>query len=277
MRPSQIFRAHRGSISLSYGLTVAEKACLLALPALTGLAIDELLARSPWGLLTLLVVWLAQLFLGWARQCYDTRVFTGIYAELAQHTAMDQSERGESLSRIAGRVGLAREVVDFFEDELPAIAQNLLAVIGSLVMVFGYDREAGWIAACVLLPMGAANYWNGRKAARLQRALNGQIEREVDALASAQAPRLSRHFALLRRWRVALSDGQAGVWAITEGASVAALALMLWDFTHSPAFSAGAAYALIAYMRGFLDGLNDMPYVVNNLLSLRDVLRRLQT
>ena len=62
---------------------------------------------------------------------------------------------------------------------------------------------------------------------------------------------------------------------MTELATIVALVLILVDFTQSPAFTAGAIYAVLAYIYGYLEGLNEVPTLVNNLARLRDVRSRL--
>lgn len=62
---------------------------------------------------------------------------------------------------------------------------NLLAVVGSLAMLFVHDRDAGFIAMAVRLPMGVVNAWYWRRAVRLNQGIHNQIEREVQDIASA--------------------------------------------------------------------------------------------
>lgn len=275
MTTFELFQIHWRKISLTYGLTASEKLCLLALPAMIGWAIDDLLKGVLHGLMGLLLIWFVQLTLCFARQRFDTRIFSDIYARLASRTALLQIEQGQGVSKVSARVDLARDLVNFLEIEVPAIFRNLTAVFGSLILLFTYDREAGWMAALVLVPMLIANRWYWSRAQRLNRGLNNQVEREVDILQKARADQIGRHFQLLRRWKVAISDAQNLTWVVTEFATLIALVCMLWDFTHSPAFSAGAAYAMLAYMRDYVDGLNDAPYVVNSFARMRDTLRRL--
>jgi hypothetical protein len=64
-------------------------------------------------------------------------------------------------------------------------------------------------------------------------------------------------------------------WGVTELATIGALVLILVDFTQSPRFSAGAVYAVLAYVYDYLEGLNQMPTLVNNLARLKDVRSRL--
>ena len=270
-----LIRERRFAIAGTYGLTLAENLCMLAYPTLTGRAVDDLLQRRYEGLAGLVAVWLLHLVLSFTRQRVDTRVFMGLYAAVAAHMVGTQQAQGQALSKVSARVEMVRDVVGFFEKEVPMVLHNLLAVVGSLAMLFVYDREAGLIAMAVLLPMGAVNAWYWRRALRLNRGIHNQIEREVRDIASASPFRVRRHFLLLRRWRIRLSDAESWTWAVTELALMAALVWILVDFTQSPAFSAGAVYAVLAYVYDYLEGLNQVPTVVNSLARLRDVRRRL--
>jgi ABC-type multidrug transport system fused ATPase/permease subunit len=271
-----LLRAKRGLVALTYTLTLLENVCTLAYPALTGRAVDRLLVRELDGLAALVAVWLAHLGLSFARQRLDTRVFMGLYAQIATHIVGAQQGRGHGTSTVSARVEMARDVVGFFEKEVPAIFQNVLMVVGSLAMLFVYDVDAGVLATAVLLPMGLVNGWYWRKALRLNQGINSEIEREVDVIASGRRLRIGRHFDLLRRWRVRLSDTESWTWALTELATIVALIFILIDFTKSPSFTAGAIYAILTYVYDYLEGLNHVPTVVNNLARLRDVRARLR-
>jgi len=275
MSIAQIIRARRAAVARTYTLTLLENVCTLAYPALTGLAVDDLLKRDFTGLTWLVAVWLVHLALSFARQRIDTRVFMGLYADVASHIVGEQQEQGHGTSKVSARVEMVRDVVGFFEKEVPAMVHNVLAVVGSLAMLFTYDVDAGFIAMAVLLPMFVVNAWYWGRALRLNRTINNQIEREVDDIESGSAFRVRRHFRLLRRWRVRLSDTESWTWGVTELATIVALVLILVDFTQSPAFTAGAIYAVLAYIYDYLEGLNQVPTVVNNLARLRDVRARI--
>lgn len=268
---------HRGALALTYGMTLMERLCMVAYPAATGVAVDGLLSGSYMGLSVLLALWLFHLVLAFIRQRYDTRVFTRIYAQVATAVVLRQRDAGEDISEISARAELSREVVDFFEVEIPAIAHNLIAVVGSLVLLFAFDLQAGLIAALVLLPLVLSSAWFARKATRLNAGLNDQIEREVRTLGAGSPFAVGRHFRLLSRWKVALSDAQSLTWVTTELATIFALAAILIDFTvpGSGAVTAGAIYAVIAYTYNYLEGLDDIPFVINSLARLRDIRRRL--
>jgi len=268
---------HRGALALTYGMTLVERLCTVAYPAATGMAVDGLLDGSYTGLGILSSVWLFHLVLAFIRQRYDTRVFTRIYAQVATTVVLRQREAGEDISEISARAELSREVVDFFEVEIPAMAHNLIAVAGSLALLFAFDLQVGLIAALVLLPLGLSSAWFLRKSIRFNRGLNDQIEREVRTLSMGSPFGVGRHFRLLGRWKVALSDAQSVTWFVIEMATIFALAAMLIDFTApgTAAVTAGSIYAVIAYTFDYLEGLEDTPYVINGLARLHDIRKRL--
>ncbi|MEB3320923.1 MAG: ABC transporter six-transmembrane domain-containing protein [Cyanobium sp.] len=272
---SSLSRAERLSIAGTYSLTLLENLCMLAYPALTGWAVDGLLKGSYRGLSALIAVWLVHLVTAFVRQRFDTRVFMGLYARLAVGTVAEQQRLGHGTSIVSARVEMMRDMVGFFEADVPAMFSQVVTVVGSLVMLFTYDLQAGLIAMAVLLPMGLVNAWYWRRALRLHRGLNDQIEREIEDIEAARPLRLRRHFGRVRRWHVQLSDSESWTWTVTELATIVALVLLLIDFTRSASFSAGAIYAVLAYVFDYLEGLDSAPALVNNVARLRDIRARL--
>jgi len=268
-------RGERLAIAGTYTLTLLENLCRLAYPALTGWAVDGLLKHSYRGLSALIAVWLVHLVLAFVRQRVDTRVFMGLYARFAVDTVTEQQRRGHGTSTVSARVEMMRDMVGFFETDVPAMFTQGVTVIGSLVMLFTYDLDAGFIAMAVLLPMALVNGWYWRRALKLHRGLNDQIEHEIADIEAARVLRLRRHFGRVRRWHVQLSDSESWTWTVTELATIVALVVILIDFTRSPAFSAGAIYAVLAYVFDYLEGLDHAPTVVNSLARLRDIRSRL--
>ncbi len=272
---AQLARHCRRPLLITYALTFVEQICWLAYPALIGLAVDRLLARQRDGVLPLVGIWLMHLLVSFLRQRYDTRAFSRIHTQLAQEVVLAQRGRGESLSVVSARARLSREIVDFFEGELPAIARDLIVICGALAMLYFYDWRCGLISTIALLPALWINLRFAPAADRFNRGLNDQIEREVRIIEQGSDWQIQRHFRLLARWRTALSDAEAWTWSAAELCMLAALVAVLFVFTDSGVASAGAIYAVVAYQIDLIEGLNDMPMVVNNLGRLRDIGERL--
>ena len=182
---ASLIRARRAAVAGTDTLTLLENVCTVAYPALTGLAVDDLLERASGALP------LARGRVARASRALVSRASASIracswalYADIASHIVGEQQAHGHGTSKISARVEMVRDVVGFFEKEVPAMAHNVLAVVGSLAMLFTYDVDAGFIAMAVLLPMFLVNAWYGGARFRLNRTINNQIEREVDDIAS---------------------------------------------------------------------------------------------
>ncbi len=268
-------RRYRRPLFVTYSLTVLEQLCWLAYPALIGFAVDRLLAQRREGVVPLIGIWLLHLLASFLRQRYDTRAFGGIQLQLARDVVLAQRSRGEPVSVVSARAALSREIVDFFEHELPAIARDLIVTCGALAMLFLYDWRCGLISTVTLVPALWINLRFAPAAARFNRGLNDQIEREVRVIERGSDWQVRRHFRLLTRWRVALSDAEAWTWSGAELCMLAALVAVLFVFTGSGAASAGAIYAVIAYQIDLVESVHDLPTVVNNLSRLRDIGERL--
>ena len=275
MNLKHLIAPYRPAIALTYGLTFFEKACLLAYPALTGLTVDGMMSHSYTGLILLIGTWLAHMLVAYFRQRYDTRTFTKIYAFVANKVVLTQKERGEELSEIAARVELARDIVDFFEHELPFVVHTILSIIGALVMLYFYDTQAGLIATVVLAPLLIGNAIYARKSKRLNGGLNDQVEREVRTLQSGSPFAIDRHFRLLGRWKVALSDAENTAWVFTEFATLLAVLFILLNFLGAHNASAGTIFAILSYAYDYLDGLDGVPQLINQVVRLNDIQERL--
>ena len=134
---------------------------------------DDLLAGRSTGLLLFAALHVVNVALGTVRQLYDTRTFTRVYADLAARLVIEQRRRGVDISRLAARSSLSREVVDFFERDMPFLFFTLYSAVGSLVMIACFDGML--VAPCVVFLAVAALL--GRSLATLDTAAQPRPQR----------------------------------------------------------------------------------------------------
>lgn len=248
-------------------------------PLATGHAIDGLLAGRPARLAPLGALWAFHLAVGLGRHLYDTRVFTAVYAELAGEMVARQRAAGVAPPQVTARVALSREIVDFFEAEVPAVGTAAVRFAGAVAMLFAYDRWIGVYALVTLAPTLAVTRWFARRAARLNRALNDQLEREVDVVGARPAAAVARHFARLGAWRVRISNAEALTWGVVELAAIGLTVAALLRLTAAGAAggapaTAGRIYAVLSYVLNFYASVISLPSVVQNVARVRDIGRR---
>jgi ABC-type multidrug transport system fused ATPase/permease subunit len=221
-----VFRAERWRIALTYGVTLLENLFYLFYPWTIGLAIDGLLADEGLpALVPLVAIWGLHIAISAARQVYDTWVFARIHAEIATATITRQRLAGIDTPEIAARSAMSRELVDFFEREVPTLITSALGLVGGTAMLFWYDWQVGLVVTVWMVPVTVVYTLMGRRAHRLNRDLNDETEREVDLIHRSRFGPLASHFRRRGRLRVRLSNTEARSWAGVEMFSVAAVVL----------------------------------------------------
>ena len=272
-----VFRAERWRIALTYGVTLLENLFYLLYPWTIGLAIDGLLAgQGPWALMPLVAIWGAHIVVGAGRQVYDTWVFARIHAAIATATIERQRSAGIDTTEIAARSAMSRELVDFFEREVPTLMTAALGLVGGIAMLFWYDRIVGLVVTVWMLPVLVVYTLMGRRAHRLNMALNDEVEREVDLIHRSRFGPLASHFRRRGRLRVRLSNAEARSWALVELFSIAAVVLVILRMTAMPGIQAGELYAMLAYVWRVLECLDQAPLLVQRFARLIDIRRRIE-
>jgi ABC-type multidrug transport system fused ATPase/permease subunit len=221
-------------------------------------------------------LWLLHLVSATFRQMYDTRLFTRIYGDLASSTIIRQRARGDAVSAIAARSSLSRECIDFVERDVPMLFQTALTGVGSLVMMFFYSTAVGLIGLSLLVPAVICNWWFARRALRLNRGINNRLEQEVRVIEACSAPRVSRHFSMLRTLRVGLSDAEAVNRGVVEVFMIAALAASLVLYTANGTHTPGAIYAVFVYVWTLFETIWVVPTAVNAITRVQDIGSRVQ-
>ena len=204
-----IAKAYPGKLFGTLSLVALENALLLAYPLFAGFAVDSII-RGDVGS----AVWYAAVVLGFwvvgaARRAVDTRTFTRIYADLAVPVILNQRLQRHSTSRAAARVVLARDFVDFFEKHVPTIATALVSVVGAAGMLLVIEPWVG--LACLLALLLCVTLMPGfaRRNQRLHERLNNRLEKEIGLVEKVGANTLRRHYHVLSRLRIGLSDREA--------------------------------------------------------------------
>ena len=271
-----LFSSYRRRILLTCSLVLLENGFELLYPFATGVAINGLLNGDYSSLSLLGSVWLAHLISGAFRKVYDTMAFTRIYGDVATAVVLAQGARGVPTSQIIARSTLSRELVDFFEHDVPVIITTLTTFAGALVMLFLYDRQIGFYCLLLLGPLFLVNRLYARRANDLNRNLNDQLESEVDVLTTRQPEAVREHYRLLAHWRVRLSNAEVANWGVLELFLIALAGVVLIRAVALPGVQAGDIYAVVAYLWSYLGSLDNVPFTVQQLGRLHDIGHRMQ-
>ena len=270
-------RRHNKKLALTLLLVVAENVTYLLYPLLAGFAINAIVTGQALHAVLYAVMVFTMWVIGAARRSVDTRTFAGIYAELAVPVIVAQRHEKHNASTVVARVTLSREFVDFFELHLPTLITSLASISGAAIMLLVIEFWTG--VGCVIILLVLACFLPGfsRKNEALFGRLNNRLEKEVSLVTMAQAPTLAKHYAVLARLRIGLSDREA-LGFLTIGTAAALLfAFTILAMTRKGIGDAGHIYSVMTYLWMFAMSLDDGPRLLEKYSQLKDIGQRVNT
>jgi ABC-type multidrug transport system fused ATPase/permease subunit len=236
--------------------------------------VDSIIRGDAGSALFYAAVVLAFWVVGAARRALDTRTFTRIYADLAVPVILNQRLQNHSTSRAAARVVLARDFVDFFEKHVPIIATALVSIVGAAVMLLVIEPWIGLACLTALVLCTTLLPRFARRNQELHERLNDRLEKEIGLVEKVGAQTLQRHYQVLSRLRIWLSDREAAAFLFIGTLAALLFVVAISQLALSPAVKAGHVYAVMTYLWTFVSSLDEAPGMVDQLARLKDIGKR---
>jgi ABC-type multidrug transport system fused ATPase/permease subunit len=271
-----LFAVYRWRILFTYILLTLENLLHLIQPWVLGWAINDLLQSSYRGLGVFAAQHLGYVLLSAWRRMYDIRAFTRIYTDLATQLVLRQRGRDIEVSRVATRSALSREIIQFFERDVPFVLQALYGVVGALVMLAVCDGVLVPFCLGLLAPVYLLSSRGSRKTFGLNSRLNDELEREVEVITRNQAEEVRDHYSRVAGWRIKLADWEALAFGWMELCILALLGGALVRCCTTQGLNVGQIFAVFGYILMFVGSLASVPQLVQQLSRLRDISRRMQ-
>lgn len=242
-----------------------------------GEAINDLIKGSYNGLIILAAVHLIYLVVGTIRHMYDTRTYSSIYTSLVTKF-LSRRYLKTDVSKLTAHSTLAREFVDFLEHDLVYVIEAAYNILGSLIILFFYDKTIVLICLAIMIPVIIISMLYGKKMMRLNKMKNDELEKQVDIISTGNNHIIRHHYNNLRKWQIRISDKEAWNFGFMEimVLLVIAFSLVVSKNLHSGAVMAGSLFGIYSYILKFASGLDTIPYTMERLSSLGDITRRIE-
>ena len=269
-----IAQTHRKRLLGTFSLVGLENLLMLVYPVFGGWAINAVIAGKVWQALLYALVVLLMWLVGAARRITDTRTFTRIYTEIAVPIVLEQ-RRQVPHSAVTARVALSREFVSFFEEHLPIAATSVVSIFGACIMLLVLEFWVGVLAMCILtlflwlLPRFASISEN------LYFRLNNSLERDNYFIRKGDERQLYRHYGLVARLRVLISNREAFGYLCVGVAMSILFGFAFVMMTLKGYGSAGHIYSVSTYLWMFAMSLDDVPRLVEQYSNLKDIGQRI--
>lgn len=268
---------HRYQLIFTYSLFSLEMLGNLLRFYFFGEAINDLIKGSYHGLIVLTIVHLVYLVIGTVRHMYDTRTYSAIYTSLVTKFLSRRFSKIE-VSKLSAHSTLAREFVDFLEHDLVYVIEAGYNLLGSLILLFFYDKTVVLICLGILVPVIVVSHFYGRKMKMLNKQKNDELEKQVDIISTGNNAIIKQHYNNLRKWQVRISDKEAWNFGFMEimVLLVIGVSLLVSKQMHGSAVLAGSLFGIYSYILKFASGLDTIPYTLQRLSSLSDITRRIE-
>lgn len=272
-----IAKEHYEKLLFTFSLVLLENILFMLYPLFAGFAINAIIQGQT--LLALSYAFMVLVFwsVGALRRKIDTLVFARIYAKIAREVALKQKEQNSSHSQIAARVTLSREFVDFFEIHFPMFFTSFISIIGAVIMLLVIDPSVGVASFCLLVVLMIFTPKFVKKNDILYFRLNNRIEKEVAVLKDIKDTRLNRHYDILARFRIALSNREAFAYLIVGISAAVLFSVAIFILSNEVGVSAGHIYSVMTYAWTFAISLDDAPRLMEQFSKLKDVAKRVKT
>jgi ABC-type multidrug transport system fused ATPase/permease subunit len=272
-----LIRRYKWKLAFTYGLFSLEMLGSLLRPFFLGLAVNDLIAGSYKGLITLSLVHLAWLIIGTLRHMYDTRTYSAIYSSMVIRF-LSKRRADTDVSKLSAHSTLSRELVDFMESDLPYVIEAFYNIVGSIILLMFYDHKVVFICLSILLPVVIISHFYGKKLQVLNRMKNDELEKQVSVIAMGNEKSIHRHYQKLRHWQIKISDREAINFGIMEIMVLFVIggSLLVSTGLFGTTILAGHMIGIYNYILKFVSGLDTIPYTVQRLSSLNDIARRIE-
>lgn len=272
-----LFAKHKYQLIVTYALFTIETIGGLLRFYFFGEAVNDIIKGSYFGLMVLAAVHLVYLSVGTIRHMYDTRTYSAIYTSLVTKLLSRRTKKTD-VSKMSAHSTLAREFIDFLEQDLVYVLEAFYNLAGSLIILFFYDKMIALLCLAVLVPVMMVSYIYGKRMNKLNKERNDELEKQVDVISSGNKIKIQHHYNNLRKWQIKISNKEALNFGFMElmVLVIITLSLIISKNIHSASIMAGSLFGIYSYILKFTAGLDTIPYTVQRLSSLNDIANRIE-
>ena len=271
-----IYKRYKWKMSATFMLLILENISKFLQPLFLGFAINDLLKNELTGLWQFCILYAIGFIFGVIRRFYDTRAYTRIYTEIASKVVNHQNEKNTPISTISARSTLLKELIDFFEYDVPQGFTSLIGVVGAVVMlgIFNLWIFAGCIVSIILIliiySLSQNNIWN------LNTNLNDELEYRINIFESKNNHLVFSHFKNISKWMVKLSDLETLNFGLIEIILFGLAIFGLYISATTPNIAAGTIFSTLTYILEFSNGIFMLPILFQQLIRLKEISSRLE-
>jgi ABC-type multidrug transport system fused ATPase/permease subunit len=283
MRLSALVFQFRKGIILAISLVVFENIAWILEPTVFGNVIDAFIdksvAPSEAEFILPLSVWIGVFLtnsgLGALRRSLDQRIYLKMFTEIATNVVREARQQGQSTSRTAARGELTREYISFLQYRLPEIAEQSIAIVGTVIALLFFDWRIAVTCLFIVVPLYFMTRVYNRKVSIHQKALHDTREEAFDVYAMEDLEAVRSYYQRLTHHEQKIADWGALNFGVLRFFLLGIFLIVLYISIDLDDFTTGNIYSIVAYLWTFVTSTEYLPELLESTSSLRDLSRRL--
>ncbi len=273
MHIKSLFREYKSRFLLTFLLILAEAGIMLLFPLFIGNAIDGVISDSRGGVFQLGALGLALLIVGVGRRVFDSRFYGKIYEATGENMIGKMSKNQSSVK--TARLSMMREFVEFLENALPELINNIIGLVGVVLILFSLNIKVFYGSLVVTTVIFLVYWLTSQKTMDYNEASNNEMERQVDVLEQNDPKALRNHLKQTVKWNIRLSDLEAFNFSVSWLVALAFLVVAIVVAVGDGVVQYGALFALVMYVFQYIENVLSLPLFYQNWLRLKEIMVRL--
>lgn len=273
MRLSAILREHKFKFSFTLFLILLEVGIATVFPLFIGYALDDAINDSYYGATQLGVLGLAALIVGVGRRVFDSRFYAKVYQNLGTRIISGIVHKRSSLK--AARLAMIRELIEFLENSLPELINNIFGLFGVIAIIATLNLNIFYSSLIVTLIIFLVYRLTSSKTIQFNKSSNDELEKQIDTINKNDESELNHHLKEMMRWNIKLSDLEAGNFSISWIVLLLFLVGSILIAVSDGIVKYGVLFSLIMYVFQYMENVVNIPLFYQNWLRLQEIKTRL--
>jgi ABC-type bacteriocin/lantibiotic exporter with double-glycine peptidase domain len=272
---TSIWRSNRYAITLIYAMNILEETLQLLIPVSIGVLIDTFINDKGYGILAFTVTYIGKFIASGARRIFDTVLFTKIFNHLCFRVIDHCKENFVSTTKMNARIELMKQVVEFFERDIPFLVKSVITILGSCFLLYFYNAHLLLLSGIVIFPSMLINFIYSKKIRSVTTRINDQYEKQVDTIDFGSKKERILYFEKARSLYIKKSTLEAFNFSFLEVFVFIMIFVSVLIVCRTNNLTYGDIAASYAIILRFAYSFDFIPLTTTRLASLYDVLARI--
>lgn len=269
----EIVKTYPWKFFLTTSLVLLDSILGILFPLFIGFAIDYAIDGSYKGAIQLGTLGIVSLIIGSGRRFFDSRFYAEVYTNFGLK-AVEVVDVKEESKRTA-RLSMLRELVEFMENSLPVLIDNIIGFIGVIIIISFLNLKIFAGTLLVTLIVFVLYVLSSKRTLRYNEGYNDELEKQVDIITNKDNE-LKDHLKAMMSWNIKLSDLETLNFSVSWLFLLGFLVLSIIIAISDGITQYGALFALVMYVFQYIGNVINLPLFYQQWLRLSEITERLK-